>query len=322
MKPTSISPTPQKLGDGYVWKFLYSIGSARAAKFISANFMPVDQYLTADSADPIDHREQIGIAAAAVTGQIVNYTVTNGGSNYTSTPTVSITGDGTGAKANAVMTAAGDAVAYIEVADSSGDLTHGTNYTWADVSFSGGGGGTGAIARPVLAPYSGFGYDPRIDLRSSAMMFVTSPDGDEGDTWVVGNDFRQVLLVRNPLAEDGGLFQSETGNALVSMKMNSIAANFTADKTIVGSTSGARGIVATTDSDQVFYIQNETTGFTQFANGETVNETNGSGQGIADSAAISGDIERISGDVIFIDNRAAVTRATDQTEDIKIIIQI
>lgn len=72
---------------------------------------------------------------------VVSYTVTAGGSGYTSAPTVAITGDGTGATATA--TVAGGAVTAVNV------VTKGSGYTTATVGFSGG-GGTGATADAVL----------------------------------------------------------------------------------------------------------------------------------------------------------------------------
>ena len=43
----------------------------------------------------------------------------------------------------------------------------------------------------------------------------------------------------------------------------------------------------------------------------------------ADSDAyIEPKVDKYSGDLMYIENRAAVTRAADQTEDIKVIIEI
>jgi hypothetical protein len=321
VKPISTATSAFELADGYRWKFLYSIGSLRTSQFVSANFIPVDKFTSFDSSDTIDVVQQVGIHNAATPGQITGYTMTNNGSGYTTVPTVNVVGDGISARGAATIS--GGQVTKIEVKDSGGgDFAFGTGYTWASLEITGG-GGTGATARPVLAPSDGFGSDPREDLRSQAIMFSLSPTGSEGDTWVTDNDFRQVCLIRNPtLPNSNTLFTAETGNAMYKMRLSSNSVSFSPDKTIEGSTSGAEAHVATIDSDFLYYIQTETTGFTPFSDGEAINETDGDGQGIADSASIPGDINKISGDVIFIDNRAAVQRADDQTEDIKIIIQL
>jgi hypothetical protein len=72
---------------------------------------------------------------------ISSITITNSGINYSSAPTVTITGDGYGATAKA--TVAGGRVTDIEISNS------GTDYSYAIVSLDGG-DGYGAIAIPVL----------------------------------------------------------------------------------------------------------------------------------------------------------------------------
>jgi hypothetical protein len=72
---------------------------------------------------------------------ISSITITNSGINYSSAPTVTITGDGYGATAKA--TVAGGRVTDIEITNS------GTDYSYAIVSLDGG-DGYGAIAIPVL----------------------------------------------------------------------------------------------------------------------------------------------------------------------------
>ena len=328
VKPTGTLTTAFETADGYVWKFLYSIGALRASRFLSANYMPVTLFGAFDSDDPADHVEQVGIQNAAVPGEIVGYEVLGGGSGYTTVPTVTVYGDGTEAKAAATIS--GGAVTKIEVKDSDGEKAHGTNYSYAHIEITGG-NGTGAKGRPILGPAAGFGADPRDDLRATGIMFTAKPDGDEGDNWVVGNDFRQVTLVKNPkIADSDGVFVGNVGNAARRMKFTSITSAFTADKTMFGATSQAKAYVVKSDSDEVWYIQDSDTQFRSFVEGEAISETDGNGAGILEAAGvdgdtnafIKGDIDYNTGEVLFIDNRAAIARSADQTEDIKIIIQL
>jgi hypothetical protein len=39
------------------------------------------------------------------------------------------------------------------------------------------------------------------------------------------------------------------------------------------------------------------------------------------SAVVGGDFQRFSGDVLYVENRSPVTRADDQIEDVKLIIE-
>ena len=328
VKPTGTSTTSFETLDGYVWKFLYSVGALRSSQFLSANFMPVTKFGAAGAGDPADHVEQVGIQNAAVPGQITGYEVINGGSGYTTAPVVTIVGNGTRASASATIN--GGAVTKVVVKDSDGQKAHGSAYTFAHIEFSGG-AGSGAKGRPIISPAAGFGADPRDDLKATAMMFTAKPAGAEGSNWVVGNDFRQVALIKNiELPDSDALYTGVTGNALRRMEFANISVSFTPDKIIEGLLSQARAYVVKADADTVWYIQDSDTGFKAFTEGETIDETNGSGLGILEAtgddadayAYVNGDVDPLSGELMYIDNRAAIQRTADQTEDIKIIIQL
>ena len=113
------------------------------------------------------------------------------------------------------------------------------------------------------------------------------------------------------------------------MKFSAITSDFSPDKTISG-VSGAKAYVVKTDSDEVWYIQDSDTGFQPFRESEVISEIDGSGAGTLDDSSvdgdsfayINGDVDTSTGEIMYIDNRAAIQRSADQTEDIKIIIQL
>ena len=80
---------------------------------------------------------------------------------------------------------------------------------------------------------------------------------------------------------------------------------------------------------EIWYHQTETTGFTQFAENEAIT---GSAGGAGTTQAVGTDVDadafhepkvdKFSGQLLYIENAAAVVRAADQTEDIKVIIEI
>jgi hypothetical protein len=328
VKPSGTLTTAFETVDGYVWKFLYSVGALRASQFLSANYMPVTVFGPFDSDDPADHVEQVGIQNAASPGEVVGYQVLSGGSGYTTVPTVLVVGDGVAA--NATATISGGAVTKINVKDSDGNKAHGRNFTHAHVQITGG-NGSGAVARPIVGPKAGFGADPRDDLKATAMMFTAKPSGSEGSNWVIGNDFRQVTLIKNiEIPDSDALYTGVTGNALRRMKFSNIGTSFSADKTMLGAQSEAKAYVVKSDSDEVWYIQDSDTQFVPFREGEVISETDGSGAGTleaigvdADSDTyINADVDTTTGEIMYIDNRAAIQRSADQTEDIKIIIQL
>ena len=310
--------------DDYGWKFLYSISALDASKFMAANFIPVKKQF--GSGTQASDAEQLAVQTAAVDGEIIGYALDSGGEGYTSAPTLTIVGDGTKAKAVAALT--GTSISKVDVQDSASTLCLGSGYTNAIVTQSGGSPTKPAKIRPIFASKNGAGSDPRQDLRSSNIMLAVKPAGTESDDFVVGNDFRQVGLFRNILDSSAGtIFTSATGIALKQLVFSSGASGddaFTPDKNIIGLSSGIKGIIDKVDGTNVWYHQNDQTGYGNFTHGEAVEETDGNGEGTlhGSSSLVLPEVESLTGDLLYIDNRGAVTRASDQTEDIKIVIQL
>ena len=255
------------------------------------------------------------------------------GSGYTSAPTVTITGDGTGATATA--TVAGGAVTGITI------TAKGTNYTKAHVTFTGG-GGSGAAARAIIAPNyrgagkSGHGTDPRAELGGFFMGLNVKLDGADGSGDLgVGNDFRQIMLLKNPLngtaSPAGNIASADTLKALDKLDFSSTfssgsgVGDFVVDEVITGQTSGAQAFVTEIDSSNgfVFFHQNQKTGFKSFSNGEQVlggtSATNGTLE--SSNAVILSELDRETGEILFLENRLPINRTASQIEDIKIILE-
>lgn len=321
VKPSGASVKSFLAADGYIWKFLYTLTAGDANKFLSANYIPVKLIASTDSASPAADVEQKGIQDASVSGQIGSVQIISGGTGYASAPTVTISGDGDSCTATAIIS--GGAVVDIRLdSDGTGDVKHGSGYTKATVAFNSG----DATARVSLSPKNGFGSDPRQDVRAKAVMFNTKPNGIETGKFIVGNDFRQIALIKNPLipSTDSDFTQS-AGYGLSTLQLSAVSTAFSADKTILGGSSGAKAYVDTYASNTIYYHQTETTGFTSFTAGEALTETDGAGSGTLDSAStwLTGDVDIVgSGDILYVENRAAILRSADQTEDIKIVIQL
>lgn len=325
VEPTSSALTPFSTADGYTWKFLFTLSAAEASKFLSSNFMPVKLQDVTDSDSPATDVEQEEVQDAAVAGQIGSIRMVLNGAGYSSTPTVTISGDGTGAQASAVLS--GSSIVDIRMdSDGAGAIYNGSGYTYATVELSGGSPTTEATAAAILGPVGGFGADPRDDLKASGIMFNTKPDGTEEGDFIVGNDFRQVGLISNvELLDSDALYETSTGLALRYLDFDTVTSSFTVDRTIVGTTSSAQAIVDYYDSTNgyVYFHQNHETGFDNFQDGESITELAGSGSGTLESssAVVDGDFDPYSGKVLYIENRTPIDRSTDQTEDIKLVIQ-
>lgn len=328
VQPSIIEPSysnlhPFRLADGYVWKFLYTISAERSNNFMAANFMPVQQISSIDSNSTGIETRQFQVQNNARAGEIVNITLTNAGNGYTSAPpTVTITSSsGSGASATAHIDSALGVVTHITMDPDSSTLSLGGSYfAHPTITLTGGSPTTAATARAVLGPDSGFGRDAREDLAAQALMFNSKLEGDDSDL-ITGQDFRQVSLVKDPRQRNGIVFTDLTGNTMDKMTLGTITTAFTRDKILEGAASLANANVVHIDSNEIFYTQTNQTGFTLFQDGEALGETTGAGAGIIDSARIRPKYDRETGEILFIDNRAAVLRDPVQAEDVKIIIQ-
>jgi hypothetical protein len=344
VKPTGTDTVrPFKTSDGYIWKFMYTIGGATANSFLSANFMPVEYINDSPGGPGLTglQIQQAEVREGAVPKQVLGWVVDSGGLGFTSVPTLTVRGNGdsVGIDANTPVASAtafvvGGVISKVEV-DSSLDsvAAMGRNYDYAYLSLAGG-GGTGQSIRPIIGPDSGIGANPVVDLKSISLMFNVKPDGGEPGTdnlrdWVVDEqDYRQVALVFNPYKGFQSYYQGvdseygdDTGRVSPYLVMTSAAnaGEFSLDQEITDGT--ATGLVVDIDSDRIYYRQTYETGFALF---NKANQLTASGLGNfdIDSVVVKGDVDPFKGEILYLENRAAIERIEDQVEDIKIIISL
>lgn len=312
VKPTGTLTSSFVASDGYIWKYLYSVPTPTAVKFLSSNYMPV-KLVTSDS--DINDALQLAVQDSAIPGQILGIAITSAGSGYTSAPTIAIEGDGDSAAATATILSG--TIRRIQMSN------RGKDYNFAKIKFSGG-GGTGASARAIISPSGGLGADPRVTLKATALMFNSKPNGLENGTFIVGNDFRQLAIIKNPTDYAGVKYTGGTGLTLRKLILNTTgeASTFTINETITGQVSGTQAILDYVDSDTLYFHQTDTTGFGVFTSDISATITSPGGVGTLRAIIDSADVDYMSGEIIYLENRAPITRDEDQTEDIKIIIQL
>ena len=189
-KPTFTVSTIQTLADGYKWKYYGTFTTTQLDNFLTANHCPIPTTAL----------------TATASGSIVSVVLTSRGAGYTSAPTITIKGDGSGLTLGTPVLSGGQ-IAYIPVTAS------GSNYTNVQLTFSGGGTPTtAATARAVLAPVpGGFGYnvinelDPnyviaKANNTSTDYYFPTRGTAPKhyGDDGVTGLVYRTVGLIEGP----------------------------------------------------------------------------------------------------------------------------
>ena len=311
-----------RTSDGYVWKLCYAISAARATSFLSSTFMP-SQDVTVDSAGANTFElQQLNIQNTSKKGQIIGFDIVSGGTGYTTAPTISIIGNGSGASATAFVS--GGAVVKVEMDNESAGF--GSGYTFARADLSTG----NAIIRPVIGPTNGFGNSIINDLKSSSVMMNIKPDGNEGGTFNTSNDFRQILLFKNLEHSDsasiGGLYKGNTGRAQRYLTINGTisTSGFVVDETMSGVTSGSTAFVDELDSasgNRIWFHQNSNNKAGKFIDGETITGSQ-TGSATVDSGDKYSIVDPHTGELLYIENRARVIRSTVQTEDIKVIVTV
>ena len=329
-------------GDGvtsgsYKLLYMYTITASEQQAFLTTDFMPVSTDST--------------VSARATDGKIEDTViiVAGGESGTDGTHTdVDIRGDGTGGKATVVIS--GNTVTSVTV------TTAGSGYTFAtisdaDINTAGGGSLSGSNLNVIIGPKGGHGSNAVDELGGHYVMLQSSLEGADSDDFLTANDFREISLLVDPTNYGTSTVASATTlRNTYAMKFGGSPGTFTADEKITQETTGAIGKVVEYDSTLkiLYYVQerfgdhgtNSSTGaYVAFSGSTTVtgasSEATGTPDATADSAVtLAGgntitftnghanpEIQPNSGDVIYRETRKPISRATDQTEDIKIIVE-
>ena len=224
---TDLEPrTAGSSGDGYIWKYLYTIKPSEIVKFDSTDYIPVPPNWETSS-------ENAAIRDNAVDGSIKIVTVTNAGvglgtanSTYTRVP---IKGDGTGAECT-ITVGADSQVSSVSVSN------QGSGYTYGNVDLIAGGVPTGTT-RPtfdvIISPKGGHGADIYRELGAyNVLMYSRIENDNENPDFVTGNQISRVGIVENPEVSSGTVLTSDKASAVYALKLTGIgysSASFTAD---------------------------------------------------------------------------------------------
>ena len=355
-EPTSESTSSFVLG-GYTLKYMYSITASEQATYLTTDFMPVSTDTTVSAAAVNGAIESIivtnvgsgltngtyyaavygdGTSAGTASGAIIKITVA---SNVISAVSTGNTG----------IQQAGAAYTF-------GTVNLGSGFTFSDITLETAAaiGGSGSAISVVISPKSGHGSDAVSELGGHYIMLHTSLEGSDNDDFLTGNDFRNINLVVDPTTFGTSTVGSaSTYRTTYAMKFSGSPGTFTSDEVITHTNSDsvvATGTVVEYDSTlQILYYQQERFGgygtlssdgdFNAFSGTGTVTGASSSAAGTPDSSAdsavsLSGgntitftdgfadpELEPDSGNIIYRENRKPISRATDQTEDIKIIVE-
>ena len=321
-------------GDGYIWKYLYSIKPADLIKFDSTEFMPVP-------ADWDTNTEDSAIRNNAVDGGIKIVVIKNRGTGigtanqtYTRVP---IKGDGFNAECTVVVN-------------------------------------NDQQIESVTVSNEGYGYTyGNVDLATNALLYARIENDAENPDFITGNQIARIGIVENPYAWGSTqLLTLDKASATYALRLagtgySSVA--FPADGLITQTVStGVTAVGKVVSYDQTTgvlkYWQDRTiAGFNTVGTAQTApvygyNTTRftaepgvggnriivGGSANLSISTTFTGlstainnrtyylgqsftkgvsnpEVKKYSGNMIYVDHRPSITRSSNQKEDIKIILQ-
>lgn len=304
IEPSDTGVTPVRLSDGYTWKFMFDISTIELNKFKDSEVIPV-KYLTSN-----DGSLQWQVQEYAVPGTINRIEVLNGGSGYTQSPTITITGDGSGAQATGVLE--GNRLKYIIITQM------GQGYTWANVSITG--TGTGATARAIISPIRGHGWNPVEELFGRYVITTVTFDGDESGKFPVDIKFRQIGVLANPTLNGSTSVADISGanQQYLIANMSGVSGTFIAGEYLNNSTSGLANVAQIIKYDSNALYLNVLRGAIS-ANDQLQGTTSGTIGEVM--TTVPATLERYSGNMLYLENRAPIAKIENQSETYRLIIK-
>ena len=348
-EPTQEISAPFWHDSNYYIKFMYKLTTSQVQNFLTTDFIPItvtsnesanrgvhvvmvtsggSSYPNGTFFTPLRGDGSGGKVALVVSGgAITEFGQTNATNTYVAAPgtgysfsTVDLTGTN-------IFTDSG-----LTTAISGSVLT-----TWNNAS-------AGSIT-PIIEPAGGHGDDDVEELGGHFVMVQGKFEPTDSDVVQV-NDFRRVGIVKNPTDSatnsTATISTARTTNAIIMASGGS--GNYITDEKITQASTGAVGTVVEWDSTNkiLYYVQekytnygldtngnltlfsgaNAVTGSTSSAAHTPSTSTSGTTNGVvfASGYAIP-ELSRDTGEIVYVENRRAISRASDQTEDIKVVVE-
>ena len=374
-EPTFTDLEPSKAGnsgDGYIWKYLFTVSPSDIIKFDSTEYITVPNNWSTSTDSQVRAVRENGNSDVNL-NQIKHVYIENGGTGYANglAQEVDILGDGTGAKARVDVQNG----KITDVTVSAG----GKGYSYGIVDLGTLNSNVSATGRakliPIIPPSLGHGSDVYSELGTDKVIIYARFDDSTKD-FPIDTKFAQVGVVKKPTKVGTDVVYTDTTySSLEAFKCSTVSGTPQVGEEIsqLLTPSPNNGKVATafvgsydketkvlkyfrdrslhfnkTTYDQTDYTGISTIGrIYQFESANTANNIEGKTSGFSGSIDVSfskgtdnptgnklinlginfnaglseSEINKGSGEIVYLDNRPEIVRNSRQKEDIKIILE-
>ena len=374
-EPTFTDLEPSKAGnsgDGYVWKYLFTVSPSDIIKFDSTEFITVPNNWSTSTDSQIRAVRENGDSNVNE-NQIKHVYIEKAGNNYANGlgQEVDIIGDGTGAKARVDVVNG----SITDVTVSAG----GKGYTYGLVDLGTLNSNVTATNQakliPIIPPGLGHGSDVYTELGTDRVIVYARFDDSTKD-FPIDTKFSQVGIVKNPTKVGTSVtYTDNTYSSLPAVKFETVSGTPKVGEEIkqvlaISPNIGkvAKGYIASYDvetkvmkyfRDRSLFFNNTTydhtdyTGIStsgriyEFETGQNANNIEGTSSSFNGAISINfsgittnpngnklinlgtnfvsglsdSEINKGSGEIVYLDNRPVIVRNSRQKEDIKIILE-
>jgi hypothetical protein len=302
--------------DGYKWKFLYSIDAGIKQRFLDETWMPV----------PVGFNVPNPELNSTAEGQIDVINITTVGQGYESGGVdVVITGDGTGAAVTPVINAAGYLTDMV--------MTNvGSGYTYANTTITPAAGYStptvAAVAMTPVSPVGGHGLDPISDLGCNNVMVAIEFIQDENGNIPTDITYYQLGLILDPSSQQstpaytfGDIFDV-TKHFTVSPGTGSfVSGQIIYQGPSLASASFTAQVVSFDVTNNILRVIN--TNGTPTINDALIQDASGAVNVAVRTllATETPDFILYSGYMTYIENRTAIQRSPDGTEQFRLVLR-
>lgn len=256
---------------------------------------------------------QANVELLTIDGSIDYIRVVNQGAGYDGISIV-IDGDGTGATAEAILV--NRKLVKINITN------RGEKYTCATINIIALGSSPTevAIARAIISPKYGHGKNAIKQLCSSTLMFYNTISNTNSSGFTFNNDYRQFGIIKNPTKFESLLLYNNLLGTACYVIEGSISNGPVVEDMVLTNSSGKKFVVISVDVISTTKVKillqpidnaEPVVGLNLTNNLLTVNI----------NSVINPSVDKYSGDMLYIDNRAAFFQTEDQTVTLQTLLK-